>query len=176
MAVSDMVGRVGRVASLHLHPTQAGAAMQPAAVFEVAAGRGIVNEPRYFDRRNPQTGEPSRRQISLLEREQIAEHAVALNRPALPPGAVRANIETTGLCLVPLIGRRLQVGEAILQVYAARQPCAKMDTVSPGLRRRMESDRQGVLAQIIQSGVIRVGDAIRVMGEPGLALPTDASP
>jgi MOSC domain-containing protein YiiM len=134
--------------------------MMPVEFIEVIEHKGILGEPRYFGRMSS-GGQPSRRQVSLIEREQIAEHAAALGLPSIPPGAVRANIETNGLKLVSLVGRQIQIGEAILLVSAPRDPCAKMDAICQGLRDLMTHSRQGVLAQILQSGKIRVGDEIR---------------
>jgi MOSC domain len=152
---------IGRVSSLHLHPEQPGAIIQNVTSFEVVAQTGIRGEPRYFGRRSSSTGQPSLRQVSLMEREQIARHAQALGFQ-IPSGAVRANIESEGVDLVALLGQRVQVGEAILLLYEARTPCAKMDAVCQGLRALMQQNRQGVLAQVIQSGNISAGDSIRL--------------
>src|SRR5262249_19896643 len=94
----------GRVASLHLHPQEPGAVMQTAQQIEVIEAKGLQNEPRYFGRKSRDTGQPSKRQVTLMEREQISEHAATLSLEAIPPGAVRSNIETTGIDLVSLIG------------------------------------------------------------------------
>ena len=110
---------------------------------------------------------PSRRQVSLIEREQIAEHAAALGLEGIPPGAARANVETEGMNLVALVGRKIQVGSAVLLLYEAREPCPKMDLVCQGLRAQMMNGRQGVMAEIVRSGGIRRGDAIRVLVEGG---------
>jgi MOSC domain-containing protein YiiM len=130
---------------------------------EVVAEKGIVGEPRYFGRVSRENGQPSRRQVTLIEREQIAEHAAALGLQSIPPGAVRANIETLGIELGALIGCEVQIGEAILHAYAPRTPCAKMDAVCAGLRELMGNSRQGVLAEVIRSGKIRVEDRIFVL-------------
>ena len=150
----------GRVASLHLHPVEPGAPLQSVDAIEVVAGKGIRDEPRYFEKISRKTGRQTRRQVSLIEREQLAEHAVALGRPSIPPGAVRANIETLGIDLVPLVHSEIRIGDAILLVHEARKPCGQMDAICTGLRALMENNRQGVLAEVVQPGTIRVGDAI----------------
>jgi len=150
----------GTVASLHLHPVIAGAPFQARSEIYVEAGKGIAGNPRYFDRKN-RNGEPSRRQVSLIAREQIADHARALGGIDIPPGAVRANIETAGVDIMLLLGSRVEIGGAVLYFCDARQPCAKMDLVAPGLRALMANDRQGVMAQVVRSGRIGVGDSIR---------------
>jgi len=151
----------GHVASLHLHPAEPGAPLQPIETIELVAGRGIQGDTRYFGRLSRDTGEPSRRQVTLIEREQIAEHAVSLGLPSISPGAVRSNIETTGINLISLLGREVEIGGAVLRLYAPRDPCAKMDAICQGLRALMLNSRQGVLAEVVRSGTIRVGDPIR---------------
>jgi MOSC domain-containing protein YiiM len=151
--------QAGKVASLHLHPAAAGDPLHSVNEIRAEAGQGIVGDARIFGRKNGK-GEPSRRQISLMAREQIARHAAALGLPAIAPGAVRANIETAGIDLLSLLGQEVQVGGAVLLFYEARTPCEKMNAVAPGLRGLMENKRQGVMAQVLCSGEIRVGDGI----------------
>ncbi len=152
----------GQVASLHLHPKEPGALLQSVEEIELIEAKGILGEPRYFGRVSRETAHPSKRQVSLIEREQIAEHAVTLGLQSIPPGAVRSNIETIGIKLVELVGNEIEIGDAVLFLYAPRDPCAKMDAICQGLRELMLHDRQGVLAQVIRSGKVRVGDAILV--------------
>jgi MOSC domain-containing protein YiiM len=79
----------------------------------------------------------------------------------IPPGAVRSNVETTGIDLVTLVGREVAIGDAVLFLYAPRDPCEKMDAICQGLRALMLNNRQGVLAEVRRAGTVRVGDAIR---------------
>jgi len=155
------VNNLGTVASLHLHPTEPGAPLTAAQSIEVVKAKGIVGEPRYFGRQSRDTGQPSKRQITLIEREQIAVHAAVLGLEVIAPGAVRSNIETSGINLIVLIGSQIEIGEAVLALYAPRDPCAKMDAVCQGLRELMLENRQGVLAQVVRSGRISVGDSIK---------------
>ncbi len=150
----------GRVASLHLHPNEPAAPLEAVDEIELIQAKGIIGEPRYFGRVNRDTGQPSRRQVTLIGREQIEEHATALRLQSISPGAVRSNIETSGVNLIALVGREVEVGEAVLLFYASREPCAKMDAVCQGLRELMKNNRQGVVAEVVRSGKVRVGDAI----------------
>jgi MOSC domain-containing protein YiiM len=145
---------LGKVASLHLHSVLPWERMQDVFSMELVAGKGIAGNRRYFNR-------PTRRQVTLIEREQLAEHAAMLDLEEIAPGRVRSNIETTGIWFRELIGKRIQIGSsAVLFLYEARIPCHKMEAIAPGLRRLMENGKQGVLAQVIASGVIQTGDAI----------------
>lgn len=134
--------------------------MRPVSSIELVAEMGVQGNERYFGRRSGKTGKPSVRQVSLIETEVIGRHAKALGLQSIPPGAVRSNIETAGVDLVSLVGREVQVGQAVLLICEPRTPCAKMDAICQGLRRLMESNRQGVLAQVVQSGRVAEGDAI----------------
>lgn len=154
---------LGYVASLHLHPPGPGAALRSVESVELVEAKGIRGDHRYFERVSKETGLPGRRQVSLIEREQIAAHASALGLAVIPPGVVRSNIETTGLKLIPLLGCEVQIGEAVLFLYAPRDPCSKMDAVCQGLRERMMGQRQGVLAQVRRSGMVRVGNEVRLV-------------
>jgi MOSC domain-containing protein YiiM len=151
---------IGTVASLHLHPEVSGEALRAVNEVYAEAGKGLVGDTRIFGRKNQQ-GEPGRRQVSLIAREEIARHAAALGLAEIAPGAVRSNIETTGLDLMSFLGREMAVGEAVLLFCEARKPCWKMDRIAPGLQALMSQARQGVLAQVIRAGRIRAGDAIR---------------
>jgi MOSC domain-containing protein YiiM len=153
-----------RVASLHLHPSEPGVPLQSVEGFELVEGRGILDEPRYFGKISRKTGGPSRRQVSLIEREQISEHAAALGVQTIVPGAVRSNIETLGIKLVELVGKEIEIGETVLFLYEPRDPCSKMDAICQGLRELMMNQRQGVMAEVKRGGRICVGDVISVVG------------
>jgi MOSC domain-containing protein YiiM len=157
---AGVVGEVGRVVSLHLHPDVSGEALRAVGEVYAEAGKGLVGDARFFGRKN-QLGQPSRRQVSLIAREEIARHAATLGLAEIVPGAVRSNIETAGVDLVSFLGREMEVGQAVLLFYEARKPCWKMDCIAPGLQAEMGLGRQGVVAQVIRSGRIRAGDAIR---------------
>jgi MOSC domain-containing protein YiiM len=127
----------GVVASLHLHPLRSGERMRSVDHFTVIKNKGIQENDRYFGRVN-RAGEPSRRQITLIEREQISTHADSLGLPEIAPGDVRANVETEGASLIGFLGKQVRIGTAVIRIYEARTPCSKMDAIAPGLRELME--------------------------------------
>ena len=155
-----MVAGSGTVASLHLHPEVSGEPLRSVAEVCAEAGQGIAGDARVFGRTD-RTGKISRRQVSLIAREEIERHAAALGLPGILPGAVRSNIETSGIELAAFLGCEMEVGEAVLLFYEARTPCHKMEIIAPGLQALMSQGRQGVLAQVVRSGKIRVGDKIQ---------------
>jgi MOSC domain-containing protein YiiM len=124
--------------------------------------KGIMDDRRYFGRLSRESGKASRRQVSLIEREQLSEHASALGLGSIAPGAARSNIETLGIPLAALLGKEIEIGDAVLFLNAHREPCAQMDAICQGLRERMLHGRQGVMAEVRRAGTVRVGDSIRV--------------
>jgi MOSC domain-containing protein YiiM len=174
MQEKNLVLQEGRVASLHLHPANPGAGLQSVETVDFVEAKGIQGDIRYFGRLSRATGEPTHRQVTLMEREQINQHATALGLGEIPPGAMRSNVETTGIDLVALVGREVAIGEVVLFLVGPRDPCEKMDAICRGLRERMLNNRQGVLAQVRGSGTVRVGDTIRVLN-PGSAGVSPAS-
>jgi MOSC domain-containing protein YiiM len=143
----------GSVASLHVHPARSGEPLLAVECVNLIEGKGIVEDTRFFERK-------PRRQVTLIEREQLSAHADALGIGEIAPGAARSNIETTGIDLQRLLGRRVRIGEAVLKLDKPRTPCHKMDLISYGLRELMEDGRQGVLALVLKGGAIRVGDTV----------------
>jgi MOSC domain-containing protein YiiM len=167
MAAGSKVGQSrerGLVASLHLHPAKSGEPFSSAEILHLIAGKGVKEDTRYFARASRSTGQPSRRQLSVIEREQISEHAAVLGLLSIPPGVVRSNIETSGIDLQALVGKQVEIGTAIVYFYEPRLPCHKMDAIAPGLCELMKHGRQGVMAEVVRDGLVRVGDAVRVIG------------
>ena len=163
----------GRVHSLHIHPPVGGEPLIEVSEFNAVVDKGITEDKRYFGR--VRDGKPAKRQVSLIEREVIEQHAGTLGVDDFAGGAVRSNIETRGVDLIALIGRDVRVGEAVLRFIEPRTPCHQMDKLAQGLRELMENGRQGVIATVVKSGRIRPGDAIEVIERAEQPEPAAAS-
>jgi hypothetical protein len=175
----ESTGTNGIVASLHMHPTESGKPMISTEKMMLIKGKGIIGNVRYFDIKNKITGKQNYNHLSLIEREQIVEHAIEIsyvsNRSFLEkiffnsenfneimPGLIRSNIETTGINLMNLLDCKVMIGDtAVVRFYNPRIPCRQMDLIYPGLQKIMRNDKQGVLAEVVISGEIKVGDIIQ---------------
>lgn len=153
----------GTVASIHLHPADRSQGLSSVDAVEFVAQAGLRGDQRYFGRKSRSTGGPSKRQVTIIERETLARHAAALGIPPLAPGIARSNIETTGIDLSTAVGRRLRIGTAVLEVVEPRTPCEKMDAIAPGLRSLMEAPNQGIIARVLESGHARIGDSVELI-------------
>lgn len=93
------------------------------------------------------------RQLLLVDRE-------TLEAMDLRPGILRENITTEGLNVNGLQpGQQLQIGEARIEISGVCTPCDQMEKIRPGLRKELWG-RRGMLARVLEGGVIRPGDAI----------------
>jgi MOSC domain-containing protein YiiM len=99
-------------------------------------------------------------EVTLIESEAI--EAVAAERSIhLAPGEARRNLLTQGVRLNELVDREFEVGPVRLKGLRLCQPCDHLESLTqPGVKAAFR-DRCGLRAQILTSGVIRVGDLIR---------------
>jgi MOSC domain-containing protein YiiM len=124
--------------------------MDPATDAELRAGRGLAG--------NADQGR--KRQVTIIERETWDRLMDGLGASA-PPSSRRANLMVSGLSLAESRGRVLRVGACRLRVAGETRPCERMDEAVPGLRAAMRPAwGGGAFAEVLDDGVIRVGDAV----------------
>lgn len=106
------------------------------------------------------------RQITLLQRELWEAALFTLGNPDLDWTVRRANLLVENINLPRGIGSEIAVGGVLLQVTAQTSPCAQMDHAYQGLRRALAPDwRGGVTARVLSSGMISIGDEVRIRHE-----------
>lgn len=121
--------------------------------------------------------QPNLRQVHLMHRELFDELARAGHRVA--PGQLGENVTTEGLDLLSLpAGAELHVGDdAVIVLTGLRNPCRQLDDHQPGLLAAVLDRtpdgrlvrKAGVMGIVRVGGVVRPGDAVRVVmpaGEP----------
>lgn len=98
----------------------------------------------------------SSRQLLLMDVETLDEFGIS-------PGRVKENITTRGIKLEGLLmGQRIRVGEALLEITKECEPCHQMDAIRQGLREALRG-RRGVLCRVVESGQICRSDAIEII-------------
>ena len=117
---------------------------------DMTAGFGIEG-----DRHAVSEGVRTARQVLIMDEE-------TLGKFSLSSGDVRENITTSGIDMHTIeAGQRVSLGDsAVVEITGFCTPCARMDEIRDGLRVELEEQR-GMLATVIQSGSISVGDAVR---------------
>ena len=149
--------QTGRLEWIGLRPLRR-AALQSVAEAEVKTDAFLVG-----DHARPKPG--GKRQITLIQHEHLAAVAGFLGLPeAVEPGRLRRNLVVSGLNLLALKNRRVQLGEeVILEITGECHPCSRMEEeLGPGGYNAMRG-HGGLTAHIERGGRLRVGDAVRVL-------------
>ncbi len=148
----------GTIVELLMHPNDPNDPMIQVDKLELLKEKGIVGNSRYFDTKNKTNGTQNKNHISMTEQEQIDEFKK--QSPEISSSSVRSNVITSGLCIDACT--QLQIGnDVIIKVYKTRCSCKKMDRCVKGLREIMKKGSPGVMAEVLNSGTIRVGDKIK---------------
>ncbi len=119
------------------------------------------------------------RQVHLIHAELLAE--LAGKGFAITAGLLGENVTTRGIDLLAL-GRGTQLrlgGDALIEITGLRNPCRQLDRIAPGLMaatlgRAADGAlirKAGVMAIVIEGGVVRPGDAITTVWLPAEAHP-----
>jgi len=149
----------GAVVKIFVAPS-GGVAMQAVEEIEAVAGRGLRGD-RYSDRNGYWTG-VDECEVTLIESECIEEIREKTG-VSVTEGEHRRNLITRGIQLDSLLGKRFQVGTAILEYDRPRPPCGYIESLTePGMTRALVG-RGGICARIVASGTIRSNDSIVVL-------------
>lgn len=156
---------------------------EPQPSVTLVAGHGVEGDyhagafVRHRSRAAADPQQPNRRQVHLMHAELFDE--LAALGIIVRPGQMGENITTRGLPILDLApGTRLHLGEgAVLEVTGCRNPCNQLDAVDERLLAQvaLKGDggeiirKAGVMAVVLEGGVVRPGDAIRVEVPAGAA-------
>jgi MOSC domain-containing protein YiiM len=133
----------------------------PIAVEKVQAlaGKGLAG-----DRFNG--GPQSKRQVTLIQAEHLAVIGQLAGSEPVNPALLRRNIAVSGINLLALNRARFRIGTALLEGTGTCDPCSRMEEALGAGGYNAMRGHGGITARIIESGWIRVGDAV-VMETPG---------
>jgi MOSC domain-containing protein YiiM len=110
------------------------------------------------------------RQITLIEKQAWQEALSELGREGLSPGGRRANVVVEGFSLTAAFGRRIRVGECVIDIVTELAPCKLMEDVTPGLMQALSpACRGGAYGRIVTSGRIEVGSTVEFVADPAAA-------
>lgn len=153
---------MGWVEAIHV-AISAGQPMRALDQAEAVAGQGIVGD-RYAAGRGYYSGRTmpgGARELTLFEAEVLGlladEHGIQLSADEH-----RRNITTRGVRLDDLMGRQFRVGPVLCEGVRPCTPCDYLETLTSKPVLRPLTDRGGLRARVLEGGMIRRGDAIRL--------------
>ncbi|OGA67693.1 MAG: molybdenum cofactor biosysynthesis protein [Betaproteobacteria bacterium RIFCSPLOWO2_12_FULL_65_14] len=153
------MGWSGHLTHIHI-AEQASAPMQPLESAKLIAGVGIEGD-RYATGRGYYSNTPrADRQVTLIEVETLEalarDHGIELL-----PSETRRNLTTRDVPLNHLVGRRFRVGAVLLLGARLNVPCKYLEQVTGKLVYAPLTNRSGLNCEIIEGGIVRIGDALR---------------
>jgi MOSC domain-containing protein YiiM len=99
---------------------------------------------------------PPKREVLFVSKEHLDAVGVA-------PGAIRENLTVEGDDVERWsVGQRVRAGEAVFEITMVCDPCHRMDELREGLRAELQG-RRGMLARVVESGEVAVGDEITLL-------------
>jgi MOSC domain-containing protein YiiM len=124
-------------------------------------GRGLQGD-RYAEKESGHKG-----QVTFFNGEVLREVGAALGLEHVPPDAFRRNVILEGVDVNDLIGRRFSLGGVRFEGTEASHPCHWMDVaLVPGTRDLLKG-RGGLRARILESGILRTGQAALILEADG---------
>ena len=150
---------IGSVVSIHVAP-EAGAPMIGMPEARALAGRGLEGD-RYALGRGYYSPKPSSggRELTLIETETL--DALGELGVKLTAAETRRNVATRGVPLNHLVGRVFRVGDVRVRGTRLCEPCRYLETLTREGVMSALVHRGGLREQVLDDGVIRVGDAVR---------------
>lgn len=149
-ATDDRVSH--RVMRLWIRPEEGGA-MREVQALSLLEGKGVSGD---------HTLGRMRHVTLLFERDWQAAAAEVGAR--VDPEGRRANVLLSGGGALVLIGARVRLGTAEIQVMGETRPCPVMDRAHPGMMTALKPEgRAGVWGRVVRSGEVRLGDALRTL-------------
>ena len=124
------------------------------------AGRGLTGD-RYAEGKGAGQKGPARpdQEVTLIEQEAIAA-AGQEYKLSFTHLDTRRNLLTEGVPLNHLVGKTFSVGEVLLRGVELCEPCGHLEKLTCAGIKRALIHRGGLRAQIVRSGVLRVGDVV----------------
>jgi MOSC domain-containing protein YiiM len=157
------------VRSVHRSPVH-GFSKESVASITLLTGLGVEGDAhcgslvKHRSRVAVNPDQPNLRQVHLMMGE-------TLDGENVPDGELGENITTYGIDLHALpTGTLMSIGDSVIELTGLRNPCAQINTFREGLLAAFRSEspggetirRAGIMAIVINGGVVHTGDEIRI--------------
>ncbi len=151
----------GRLAAIQI-ASAPGVSMASVEEIEAVAGRGMAGDRCASGEGTFQQGHvEADQQVTLIEQEAI-EGAAREYDQSISFADTRRNLLTSGVPLNHLVGKDFRVGEVLIRGHRLCEPCGYLEKLTGIEVKRSLKHRGGLRAEILEGGVLRVGDRVRV--------------
>ncbi|MEE2822694.1 MAG: MOSC domain-containing protein [Acidobacteriota bacterium] len=148
----------GAIEAIYIAP-KGGAEIQPVDEVHAIANCGLKGD-RYCTRIDDVTDKDGS-QVTLISYEDLKQIEEARG-VQVTQGEHRRNLVMRGVYLGDLTGKRFEVGGSVLEYMKPCPPCSYIESITePGMAKALVGCG-GICARVIESGVIRVGDPVRL--------------
>lgn len=138
-----------------------GVAMRECERARLQTGRGIEG-----DRAGQRPG--GKRQLTLIQAEYLPLLRTWLGQPDLHWRQLRRNVVVRGINLNALLGHKLRLGDAMIEVSGLCHPCKRLEEqLGFGVFNVMRG-HGGLTARVLTDGAIRCGDKVTVVDAESL--------
>ena len=150
----------GQLSGIFVAPRKCGD-LESVQRVEAVQGRGLTGDRYFLHEGTYSKKDGPDREVTLIEAEAV-EAILQENEIAVAPNECRRNLLTRGVPLNHLVGKEFSVGTVKLRGIRLCEPCGHLEklTARKGIEKAL-LHRGGLRAQILQSGTLNVGDAIR---------------
>lgn len=102
-----------------------------------------------------------KRQVTLIQAEHLEAVAKILGKPEVRADWVRRNLLVSGINIYALRDRKFRIGGVMLEGSGTCDPCSRMEEVLGNGGYNAMRGHGGILARIIEGGLIRMGDPVQ---------------
>ena len=107
-------------------------------------------------------GHSGTRQVTLIQWEHLSVLESFMSKTIVPE-LLRRNLVIKGINLLALKNREFRIGDAVFQTTGFCHPCSRMEKVLGAGGYNAMRGHGGLTAQVLQSGLIRVGDNLAIL-------------
>jgi MOSC domain-containing protein YiiM len=149
---------MGKVIAIQIAP-DGGAALVSVGQVKAVAGMGLEGDRYFYKKGTYSKKHDATREATFIEAEALEalSHDYGLELSGLES---RRNITTRGVALNHLVGKSFRVGGAVFKGLRLCEPCGHLEQLTERQVRPGLVHRGGLRAEILESGLIGVGDGI----------------
>jgi MOSC domain-containing protein YiiM len=153
---------MAHVEHIHIAPYES-APVQSVGEVEAVKGVGLIGD-RNANHTGVWSDEDAGREVTLVEAESLEmlarDHGIEL-----APGGTRRNLTTRDVRLNDLVGKTFRVGEVVMTGVKLCEPCEHLQGMVGRPIIKPLTHKAGLRAMLVNSGVIRVGDAVELVAQ-----------